>query len=671
MVILAYGLRSETEYLIDEYIQTLTQRKALERENSKLKTAYTDITVIKESQFKHLQQLQQLVSHQQRQLLQYQQTLQQSQGQNQQQENQPSQQQLHLQPLQHEQQSASSQNSLELSIVQLQGDLEMTIAELTRAMEDVEMFKKRVEALELTNQELHTQLETKNSVNQELGQILESKIQENSKFLAEQNKCKAEFNLSTSLGSLKGHQLYAAVSVISEYYDLLAPLVESKSKEALKDLAFLKELNVGILPPAIKPGMLAIDMAMLRQQIFTESQMLQKLTMESLRVSSESIPVLNTPPQNNQTTPAPGPTTPAPEVTTPAPAPKGPRPGPARTRGRPRRIVAANQIAPGVQKNALKWLTLTEPLDMAPNENPPTPAVSLTPPTETSWTPNPPVLPTEPPVTTPLSFKTSTAALLQIHKQRMQEQQALHASKNPSISPQITSHGNANVTPDTDTASVTTSPTSEQDVVKPSESIQTSSKEELNMLAIRSGSEQELDLDESPGLHLEGSDPLSEKFRAIDLKRPEQVGITDEAIAVASGGEPTAPNPLGALSITAANLAHMDSPGMVHASSTLTSTSPKARSIPGYISPSMKRQAQDLSPTQASFSGILSTLSFLPAARRPKFPSFEMPVISKDKAEKSSESRLSHVGSRPKKGRWFLEAVEVPARKRVKQEESE
>ncbi|KAG0035696.1 hypothetical protein BGZ82_005126 [Podila clonocystis] len=554
----------------------MTQRKALEREISKLKTSYTDIHVIKESQFKHLQQLQQL------------------------------------------------------------GDLEMTIAELTRAMEDVEMFKKRVEALEHTNQELHTQLETKSNVNQELGQILESKIQENSKFLAEQNKCKAETNLATSLGSLKSYELYAAVSVISEYYDLLAPLVESKSKEALKDLAFIKELNVGMLPPAIKPGMLAIRMAMLKQQIFNESQILQNLAMESLRVSSESILVLNAPPQNNQTTAAPGPTTAAPGPTTPAPAPTGPIPGRAKTLGRPRRIVAANQIAPGVQRNALKWRTPTSgPLDMAPNENPATPVLSVTPPTETSSTPNPPVLPTEPPVTTPLSPKTSTAALLQIHKKRMQEQQALHASKNPSISPQLTSHGNANVMPDTDTASATTSPPSEQDVVKQSESIQTSSKEEVNTLATRSGSEQELDLDEPPALQLEGSDPLSEKFRAIDLKRPEQGGITDEAIA--SGGEPTTTNPLGGFSITASNLAHNFSPDMVHASSTLTSTSPKARSSPG----------------------------------RPKFPAFEMPVIFNDKAVKSSESRLSHVSSRPKQGRWFLEAVEVPARKRVKQEESE
>ncbi|KAF9023301.1 hypothetical protein BGZ52_013061 [Haplosporangium bisporale] len=223
----AYESRSETEYLIDEYIQTLSGKKALERENAKLKTSYTDLHSIKESQSKQL---------------------------------------LHFQNV--EQQNDAS----EPSISQLQGDLDMTIAELTRAMEDVDMYKKKVESLEHTNQDLQTQLDTKHSVNHELGQILEGKIKEHSKHQAEQNKNKAEVKLATSLGSLKGYQLYAAVAVISEYYDLLAPLMESKSKEALKDLEYVKDLNLGMPPSNIPPGMLDHYMTSLRRQIYLESQ---------------------------------------------------------------------------------------------------------------------------------------------------------------------------------------------------------------------------------------------------------------------------------------------------------------------------------------------------------------------------------------------------------------
>ncbi|KAG0332250.1 hypothetical protein BG000_010219 [Podila horticola] len=695
-VIEAYGSRSETEYLIDEYIKALNQRNTLERENSKLKASYTDIHVIKESQFKHLQQLQQLVSHQQRQLLHYQQVLEQPQAQQQPQQQQrqelyePSQQQqLHLQPLQQEQQNdASSQNSQERSIAQLQGDLEMTIAELTRAMEDVEVFKKRAEALEHTNQELRTQIETKHNVNHELGQILESKIKEHNMLQAEQTKNKAELHLAASLGSLKCYQLYAAIAVISDYYELLAPLVESKSNKALKDLTYLKDLNTGMPPTTIQPGMLSLRMALLRQQIFTESQMLQKMTMELSRASSSSILVPDTPPQLDQATPIPGPMG-------PTPRPAKSTPGPMKTMGPSKSIVEANQIAPGVQKNVptLVWrVPISGPHDKAPTETPSTSTLAVMPPTANSSTPSPAVPPIEPSTTVPPSPKTSTAALLQIHKQRMQDQQALNALKNISIPPQHTSQGNAIVIPVTDTASeTTTSPTPERDVnTKPSESNKTESNEEMSTLATtRSVSEQgPIEKDKPPvAMHIEGSDALSEKFRAMDVTQPEQGGVSDENIASVGGEPTTSTNPSGDLSITA-DLPHISIPDMTHAPSTSTSTltsistptptstSPKSRQSPSDISQGQKRQAEELSPTRAlSFaSSSTSHSSLLSAPKRlkqPKFPAFEMPTVSKDKATKSSVPRLSHVGPRPKKGRWFLEAVEVPVWKRVKREESE
>ncbi|KAG0083016.1 hypothetical protein BGZ93_002078, partial [Podila epicladia] len=674
-VIEAFGSRSETEYLIDEYIQVLTQKRTLERENAKLKTSYTDITVIKESQFKHLQQLQQLVTLQQGQLLHYQKALQQPQAQQpqdhqqqqlllqppqEQQQQLPQQQQLQLQPLQQDQQNASSQISQVPSIAQLQGDLDMTVAELTRAMEDVETLKKRVEELESASQDLHTQLETKHNVNYELGQILETKIKEQSKLQAEQNRNRAEVHIAATLGSLKSYQLYAAVSVISEYYELLAPLVENKSKEALKDLAYLKDLNMGLQPTNIGPGMLPARMVLLRQQIYTESQTLQKAVAEASKASSESILVLDTPPQLDQTTPISG-------ATVSISARRGPKPGSKKTKGPPKRIVAANQIAPGIQKNAKKNLTVLTPTvgphDKAPTESPSTPTFPGTPSTESFSTSTPPVLPTEPAVAMPVTPKTSTAALLQMHKQRMQEQQALLASESPSISLQHLSPGtDAIVIPNAETASETATPTPEHDVNRPSESIKTGSKEEVNTSATtRSSSEQEpIDLDEAPAMHFEASDALSEKFRAMDVKRAEQAGVSDDVVASIGGGEPSiATNLSGDFTFTPANVTPMLFPDIIHAtsSSTSSSMSPKARQSPGYDSADKKRQVQDLSPTLASFSDNLSTLSFFSASKRPKFPAFEMSVISQSKkTTKPSTARLSHVAPRPKKGRWFLEA---------------
>ncbi|KAG0352395.1 hypothetical protein BG005_008150 [Podila minutissima] len=546
----------------------------------------------------------------------------------------------------------------------------MTVAELTRAMEDVEMFKKRVEELESTNQDLQAQLEAKHNVNHELGQILESKIKEYSKLRAEQNRNRAEVNIAATLGSLKSYQLYAAISIISEYYELLAPLVESKSKETLKDLAYLKNLNTGLPPTTISPGLLAVRMAMLRQQIYTESQTLQRAVAEASKASSESILVLDTPAQPDQTTPTPGPTGPIPRR-------RGPKSGSKRMTEPPKRIVAANQIAPGVQKNSKKQAVLalpSGPHDEAPTATPSTLTLPVTPPTESPSTPNPTVPPTEPSTTTPLSPMTSTAALLQMHKQRMQEQ-ALHASKSPSFALQLTSHGNdAIVIPETETASATTTPTPERDVNKPSESIKTDSEEEVNTSATtRSGSAQEpIDLDESPvAMHLEASDALSEKFRAMNVKRAEQGGVSDKVASIGGGEPSTTTNFSGDFSFTTANLTDILFPDMMHATSTSSSTSPKARQSPGYVSPGKKRQTQDLSPT-ASSSGSSFMSSFLSASKRPKFPAFELPVVSQNKkATKSSVSGRSRAGPRPKKGRWFLEAVEVPVRKHAMREESE
>ncbi|KAF9210415.1 hypothetical protein BGZ59_009467 [Podila verticillata] len=452
----AYESRSETEYLIDEYIQTLSGKKALERENAKLKTSYTDLHSIKESQSKQLLHFQNVVNHQHQQLLNYQQIFQEhSHPQHPQQLPQPSQQplqlqQLQLQPLQEQQNDAS-----EPSISQLQGDLDMTIAELTRAMEDVDMYKKKVESLEHTNQDLQTQLDTKHSVNHELGQILEGKIKEHSKHQAEQNKNKAEVKLATSLGSLKGYQLYAAVAVISEYYDLLAPLMESKSKEALKDLEYVKDLNLGMPPSNIPPGMLDHYMTSLRRQIYLESQVLQRAILEVSSFSSSSSHLEDTPPQHDPTTSVwriepsmsvPGSSSSSQEPPRPQPKKRGPKKKP------PTRIVAANQIAPGVQRSGVKAAqkklpsqSTSKPSENSPTEPPPlkTPTLPIvTPPVQTpSSTPTTPIAtPLAVTPIMPLPPNTSTAMLLQMHKQRMQEQQqGLNVS---TIPPSITNSSN-------------------------------------------------------------------------------------------------------------------------------------------------------------------------------------------------------------------------------------
>ncbi|KAI9237367.1 MAG: hypothetical protein BYD32DRAFT_461691 [Podila humilis] len=664
----AYESRSETEYLIDEYIQTLSGKKALERENAKLKTSYTDLHSIKESQSKQLLHFQNVVNHQHQQLLNYQQIFQEhSHPQHPQQLPQPSQQplqlqQLQLQPLQEQQNDAS-----EPSISQLQGDLDMTIAELTRAMEDVDMYKKKVESLEHTNQDLQTQLDTKHSVNHELGQILEGKIKEHSKHQAEQNKNKAEVKLATSLGSLKGYQLYSAVAVISEYYDLLAPLMESKSKEALKDLEYVKDLNLGMPPSNIPPGMLDHYMTSLRRQIYLESQVLQRAILEVSSFSSSSSHLEDTSPQHDPTTSVwriepsmsvPGSSSSSQEPPRPQPKKRGPKKKP------PTRIVAANQIAPGVQRSGVKAAqkklpsqSTSKPSENSPTEPPPlkTPTLPIvTPPVQTpsSTLTTPISTPLAVTPTMPLPPNTSTAMLLQMHKQRMQEQQqGLNVSTIPPsiVTSPHASSGRAQepiVIPHKDlTVSEATTPTQE-DIrrVEVEGSTPNSEPGEANTLATIT--------------HLEGSGVL-DKFRAMDMKQPERGSFANEQGGIENVSKPTAATTTTTYSssdsLFAADMRQILFPSMAQ------TTFAKARQSPGYVSPGKKRQV-DHSPTRVSLSSSLSV------AKRPKLPPFE---LSTSFGKETTKSLSSYPGFRREKGRWYLEAVEVPLWKGKQEEENE
>ncbi|KAF9387168.1 hypothetical protein CPB97_002896 [Podila verticillata] len=515
-------------------------------------------------------------------------------------------------------------------------------------MEDVDTYKKMVESLEHTNQDLRTQLDTKHSVNHELGQILEGKIKEHKKYQAEQNKDKAEVKLATSLGSLKGYQLYAAVAVISEYYELLAPLMESKSKGALKDLEYLKDLNLGMPPSDIPLGMLETHMTSLRRQIYLESQVLQKAILE---VSSSH---LQDTPQHDPTTSVsrieppmsvPGPSSSSQESPQPQPKKRGPKKKP------PTRIVAANQVAPGVQRSGVKALQkkLLSQSTSTPSENSPT-LPMVTPPVESpSSTPTTPIAtPLAVTPTTPLPPNISTAMLLQMHKQRMQEQlRGLNISTTPPsiVTSLHASSGRAQepiVIQDTEsTVSEATTPTQGGIRMVEVEASTTNSKPgEANTLATIT--------------HLEGSGVL-DKFRAMDMKQLEQ-GVANEQGGIGNVSEPTATTATAAFSssgtLFAADMTQILFPDMAQTKFA------KARQSPGYVSPRKKRQV-DPSPTRVSLSSSLSV------AKRPKFPSFELPASFR---KETTKSLFSSPGFQREKGHWYLEAVEVPLWK-GKQEE--
>lgn len=542
----------------------------------------------------------------------------------------------------------------------------MTIAELTRAMEDVEMYKKTVESLEQSNKDLRTQLDTKHSVNHELGQILEGKIKE-------YNKNKAEVKLATSLGSLKSYQLYAAVSVISEYYELLAPLIESKSKEAFKDLKYVRNLNFGIPPSNIPLGMLEASTTLLRQQIYFESQQLQKAIKELHSSSSSSTHIQDTLPQHDSSTSV-WRIEPPKSVPTLSSSSQEPPQLHKTTKGNkkaraPKRIVAANQIAPGVQRSGVKAPqqkqlsrssstssenSPTEP----PSEIPTLPIV--TPPENPSSVPTTPIVaPSAVTPTTPLPPNISTAMLLQMHKEQMLEkQQGLNVPTPPSTS--TSPHASADVLepiaiPDTESPVSEATTLLTQGNVDMVEVASTTNPqpEEANTLATIASSHEVIDLDSEALARLEGS--VLEKFRAMDMKRSERWSVVNEKGDIEDVGNPaTTPTTTSSSSGTfsfAADLTHIPLPDMAQ-----TTTLAKTRQSPGYVSG--KKRLVDDSPTRLSSSSSLSV------AKRPKFPAFELPASFKTK-----ESLSSPPGFRREKGRWYLEAVEVPLWKGRQEEE--